>query len=86
MDDAWLGNPPFNQTMHPFPVEPVSLTAAHQTTTPQPTYPFPKHVETVEVSRHGMIVEVPSYNRFEPLSRLRHRIIHTPTKLLFHFL
>ena len=46
---------------------------------------MPEQTQAIDVSWHGVVVEVPLHHRLEPLSGLRHRIMHTPAKLLLYF-
>src|ERR1039458_8076453 len=51
---------------------------------PMPNHSFPEYAETVKVPRHRIVVEVALHDRFEPLTGLAHRIVHTLTELLLN--
>ena len=58
------------------------LAPAAKSTPPQPQQSVPEHRQTVEVSRHRIVVEVTLHDRFEPFARLKRGIVHAPAKLL----
>ena|SRR6516162_1784629 len=86
MEHARLGKPADRQKAHAGPREPMRLAAIEESPPPESSHPFPKDTQTIEISRHRVVVEVASHDRLEPLARLRHRVVHTPAKLLLDLL
>ena len=64
----------------------MRLAATNESPPPESSHPFPKDTQTIEISRHRVVVEVASHDRLEPLPRLRHRVVHARTKLLLKLL
>jgi len=59
----------------------VRLAAVPQGPSLEPSHPFPKYTQAVEVSRYRVVVEVALHDRLEPFPRLRHRMVHPRTEL-----
>ncbi len=72
--------------MHASPGEPGFLAAIQKRPSPEPSHPFPKDPQAVDISRDRVVVEVALHDRLEPLARLRHRLVHTRAKLLLDLL
>jgi hypothetical protein len=64
----------------------MRLAATDESPPPESGHPFPKHPQTIEISRHRVVVEVAAHDRLEPLPRERHRVVHTQAKLLLDLL
>jgi hypothetical protein len=60
----------------------MRLAAIPQGPSPESRHPLPKYPQAVEVSRYRVVVEVALHDRLEPLSRLRHRVVHPLAELL----
>ena len=60
------------------------LAPAAKCAPPQSQQSVPEHREAFEVSWHRIVVEVALHDRFEPLSRLAHGIMHSLTELLLN--
>jgi hypothetical protein len=86
MEHARSGNPSFSQSVYSGPVGRASLSPTTQCPSPEPSHPFTEYPEAVEVPRYCVVVEVTLYDRLEPLTGLRHWIVHSPTELLLNFL
>jgi hypothetical protein len=81
MEHLRLGKPSTSQREHAFPGDAVCLAASSQSTPPVTNHSLPEHAETVNVPRYRVIVKVALHDRLEPVSRLRHRIVHALAKL-----
>jgi hypothetical protein len=86
MERPRLGKPADCQKVHAGPREPMRLAAIEESPPPESSHPFPKDTQAIQISRHRVVVEVASHDRLEPLTRLRHRVVHTPAKLLLDLL
>jgi hypothetical protein len=82
MEHPGFRKPSSAQRQHAGPRVPIPLAAATQSVPPQSQQPFSEDRKTVEVSWYRVVVEVALYDRSEPYSRLRHRIVHAPMELL----
>jgi hypothetical protein len=59
------------------PGVPAYLTTTLKRLPPVTKHALPEQPQTIEVSRHSVVVEVALYNRPEPRACLRHGIMHT---------
>ena len=84
MERARLRKPSVSQGENTRPGDRVFLAAAAKCLPPMPNHSFPEYAETVKVPRHRIVVEVALHDRFEPLTGLAHRIVHTLTELLLN--
>jgi len=84
MKRARLRKPTLSQCKDARPRDPVFLAPAAKSTPPMRQHPIPKHPQTLEVSWYRVVVEVASDDRLEPLSGLRHGIVHALAKLLLN--
>src|SRR5271154_4831659 len=58
------------------PGVPAYLTTALKHLPPVAKHALPEQPQTVEVSRHSVVVKIALHNRFEPCAFLWHRIMH----------
>jgi hypothetical protein len=58
------------------PGVPAHLTTALKHLPPVAKHALPEQPQTVEVSRHSVVVEIALHNSFEPSACLRHGIVH----------
>src|SRR3989442_3895232 len=84
MERSRLRNPSLSQNEDARPGDPVFVTPTANGTPPVCKHPIPKHTQTREVSRYRVVVEVTLYDRLEPLSGLRHGIVHALAELLLN--
>src|SRR2546423_9203122 len=84
MERALLRNASLSQNEDARPGDPVFVTPTANGTPPVCKHPIPKPTQTREVSRYRVVVEVTLYDRLEPLSGLRHGIVHALAELLLH--
>ena len=84
MERSRLRKPSLSQSEGARPGNPAFLTPTAKSTPPERKHPIPKHTQTLEVSRHRVVVEVALYDRLEPLSGLGHGIVHALAELLLN--
>ena len=84
MEDCWQRKPLLNQSSHALPVHPALLAAMEQHPPPAFAYFEPKALETDEIARNGMIVEVALNNTPQPLPDFRQRPMHARAKFVLH--
>ena|SRR5664280_408407 len=70
----------------PGPVGPVHFTSAPECPPPKPFHPFAEYLQSLQVSRDRVVVEVALNDRFEPLARLLDRIVHASAEFLLNCL
>src|SRR3989442_14473931 len=84
MERSRLRKPSLSQNEDARPGDPVFLAPTANGTPPEFKHPIPKHTQTREVSRYGVVVEVVLYDRLEPLSGLGHEIVHALAEFLLN--
>jgi hypothetical protein len=84
MEHARLRKPALSRGEDTLPGDRALLASAAECVPPMPKHPIPEYAETVKVPRYRIVVEVALHDRFEPLTGLAHRIVHTLTELLLN--
>jgi hypothetical protein len=70
------------QRREPFPRPKAALTAPPQREPPVPRDFLPERMEPRRITRHSMVLEVPTDDPFQPLPGVRNGLMHPPTQ--FH--
>ena len=84
MKDFGEWKPLLNKTSHVLPRHPALLTATLYHSQPTFAHLKSKALETGEISRNGMEVEVASNHALQPLPDFRQRLMHAPPKFVLH--
>ena len=82
MQDTGLGDVAFKMDLHPFPRQPVTLTAPPQRAHPGNDDVVAERADRRHVVWHRMIREEPAHHRSEPCPLLGERGMHPPPKLV----
>ena len=86
MQDTRFREPTLGQLPHSHPVQAMSLTATQQSLPPQQSHPKAEYVQTVEIARDRVVVEVALHDRFEPFAGLHNWIMRAVQELPLDFL
>jgi len=81
MEGFRLGEPALGQGEHACPGDPMFLAPTADGMPPVHKQPVSEHAQASRVTGHCVVVEVPSHDRFEPLTGLGQGIVHSLAEL-----
>src|SRR6516162_10371140 len=82
MEDFGPGKPLFSETSHVLPRHPAFLATALEDSEPALAHFTPKALETSEIARNCVIIEVALYHTPQPIPDFRQRLIPTQPNFL----
>src|SRR5947209_15637385 len=84
MADSWRRKPLIDQTIHPFPSDLGFLASSSKRGIPQSNHLVAKGLQGAAVHGDSVVAVVSGYHRVEPLTDIRHALVHSLSEFVFH--
>ena len=86
MVDMGRRQPAVDEPLHPFPRDTPLLTSPRESAMPETTDRETEVGQSISVSRHSEVSDMPTHNGLQPLADFGNRVMHTPPQLGLHLL